>query len=153
MWNEKKYRKSVARVRKLRNPQKTSYVTCTKAADLCSSKGSQKNALAVIYERIPKSLIESFFVANCERLKFSESVWKASKEKTNCQKCCEKKKLINLKRKREKPADAEIKCAADSKMWLEKLFIIYLLTLFNSMDGYFLDNQLQRTGRHRRKGV
>lgn len=38
------------------------------------------------------------------------------------------------------------------KMWLEKLFIIYLLTLFNSMDGYFLDNQIKSTGRHRRKG-
>ncbi|CAG9800441.1 unnamed protein product [Chironomus riparius] len=36
-------------------------------------------------------------------------------------------------------------------MWLQKLFIIYLLTLFNSMDGYFLDNQIQSTGRHRRK--
>jgi hypothetical protein len=37
-------------------------------------------------------------------------------------------------------------------MWLEKLFLVYLLTLFNSLDGYFLDNQLQNTGRHRRKG-
>ncbi|CAO1342197.1 unnamed protein product [Diamesa serratosioi] len=36
-------------------------------------------------------------------------------------------------------------------MWLEKLFIVYLLTLLNSLDGYFLDNQLQNTGRHRRK--
>lgn len=37
-------------------------------------------------------------------------------------------------------------------MWLEKLFIIYLLTLFNSMDGYYLDNHFHRSGRHRRKG-
>lgn len=37
-------------------------------------------------------------------------------------------------------------------MWLEKLFIVYLLTLFNSMDGYNLDNHNHRSGRHRRKG-
>lgn len=37
-------------------------------------------------------------------------------------------------------------------MWLEKLVLVYLLTLFNSLDGYFLDNNLQNTGRHRRKG-
>ncbi|XP_039446203.1 neural cell adhesion molecule 2-like [Culex pipiens pallens] len=36
-------------------------------------------------------------------------------------------------------------------MWLEKLVLVYLLTLFNSLDGYFLDNNLQNTGRHRRK--
>lgn len=38
------------------------------------------------------------------------------------------------------------------KMWLEKLFIVYLMTLFNSMDGYYLDNHNHRSGRHRRKG-
>lgn len=38
-------------------------------------------------------------------------------------------------------------------MWLEKLVLVYLLTLFNSLDGYFLDNHhLQSNGRHRRKG-
>ncbi|XP_055538664.1 uncharacterized protein LOC129726079 [Wyeomyia smithii] len=36
-------------------------------------------------------------------------------------------------------------------MWLEKLMVVYLLALFNSLDGYFLDNNLQNTGRHRRK--
>ncbi|XP_035917188.1 Fc receptor-like protein 5 [Anopheles stephensi] len=37
-------------------------------------------------------------------------------------------------------------------MWLEKLVLVYLLTLFNSLDGYFLDNHhLQSNGRHRRK--
>ncbi|XP_058122990.1 uncharacterized protein LOC131293985 [Anopheles ziemanni] len=37
-------------------------------------------------------------------------------------------------------------------MWLEKLVLVYLLTLFNSLDGYFLDNHhLQNNGRHRRK--
>ncbi|XP_058462393.1 neural cell adhesion molecule 2-like [Malaya genurostris] len=36
-------------------------------------------------------------------------------------------------------------------MWLEKLMLVYLLALFNSLDGYFLDNNLQNTGRHRRK--
>lgn len=38
-------------------------------------------------------------------------------------------------------------------MWLEKFLLMYMLTLFNSLDGYFLDNQLQNTGRHRRKGT
>lgn len=38
-------------------------------------------------------------------------------------------------------------------MWLEKFLLMYMLTLFNSLDGYFLDNQLQNTGRHRRKGM
>uniref|UniRef100_A0A182IUX1 Ig-like domain-containing protein n=1 Tax=Anopheles atroparvus TaxID=41427 RepID=A0A182IUX1_ANOAO len=39
-------------------------------------------------------------------------------------------------------------------MWLEKLLLVYLLTLFNSLDGYFLDNHhLQNNGRHRRKGL
>lgn len=36
-------------------------------------------------------------------------------------------------------------------MWLEKLVLVYLLTLFNSLDGYFLDNDSPLTGRHRRK--
>ncbi|XP_053675372.1 titin-like [Anopheles nili] len=37
-------------------------------------------------------------------------------------------------------------------MWLEKLVLVYLLTLLNSLDGYFLDNHhLQNNGRHRRK--
>ncbi|XP_035787457.1 Fc receptor-like protein 5 [Anopheles albimanus] len=37
-------------------------------------------------------------------------------------------------------------------MWLEKWVLVYLLTLFNSLDGYFLDNHhLSNNGRHRRK--
>ncbi|XP_058067398.1 uncharacterized protein LOC131216830 [Anopheles bellator] len=37
-------------------------------------------------------------------------------------------------------------------MWLEKLVLVYLLTLLNSLDGYFLDNHhLPNNGRHRRK--
>lgn len=38
-------------------------------------------------------------------------------------------------------------------MWLAKYILFYLLTLFNSLDGYYLDDKhSQNTGRHRRKG-
>lgn len=38
-------------------------------------------------------------------------------------------------------------------MWLEKSIFIFVMTLFNLLDGYFVDNDMPvGIGRHRRKG-
>lgn len=57
------------------------------------------------------------------------------------------------KRKQNTKVKRKLRRDREKKMWLEKFILMYLLTMFNSLNGYFLDNQLQATtGRHRRKG-